>query len=69
MTERNELDASGPGLSMGRRGQNRNERNESRRPYADIENLYEIPPVRADDPPLRDWWIDDEFTDHQHRKR
>ncbi len=30
------------------------------RPYGDAGNLYEIPRVRPDDPPLRRWWIDDE---------
>jgi hypothetical protein len=29
-------------------------------PYADAGNLYEIPRVRQDDPPMRNWWIDDE---------
>lgn len=31
-----------------------------RRPYSDAGNLYEIPRIRPDDPPLRRWWIDDE---------
>lgn len=31
-----------------------------RRPYDDISDLYDIPPVRPDDPPLRHWWVDDE---------
>ena len=30
------------------------------RPYGDAGNLYEIPRVRNDDPPMRKWWIDDE---------
>lgn len=30
------------------------------RPYSDVDNLYEIPRVRPDDPPMRRWWIDDE---------
>jgi hypothetical protein len=30
------------------------------RPYADRENLNEIPRVRPDDPPMRKWWTDDE---------
>lgn len=30
------------------------------RPYGDAGNLYEIPRVRSDDPPLRNWWTDDE---------
>ncbi|MBX3401732.1 MAG: hypothetical protein KF873_23635 [Gemmataceae bacterium] len=30
------------------------------RPYADAGNLYEIPRIRPDDPPMRKWWIDDE---------
>lgn len=35
--------------------------NESvRRPYGDAGNLYEIPRVRPEDPPLRRWWTDDE---------
>lgn len=33
------------------------------RPYGDAGNLYEIPRVRPDDPPMRQWWIDDE-TQH-----
>lgn len=31
------------------------------RPYGDAGNLYEIPRIRPDDPPLRKWWIDDEL--------
>jgi hypothetical protein len=30
------------------------------RPYGDADNLYEIPRVRSDDPPIRHWWTDDE---------
>ncbi len=30
------------------------------RPYGDAGNLYEIPRVRPDDPPMRHWWTDDE---------
>lgn len=30
------------------------------RPFGDAGNLYEIPRIRPDDPPLRSWWIDDE---------
>lgn len=30
------------------------------RPYGDAGNLYEIPRVRSDDPPMRNWWIDDD---------
>ena len=34
------------------------------RPYGDTGNLYEIPRIRSDDPPLRRWWwIDDEPQD------
>jgi hypothetical protein len=29
-------------------------------PYGDAGNLYEIPRVRPDDPPMRHWWMDDE---------
>lgn len=32
----------------------------SDRPYGDAGNLYEIPRIRPDDPPMRNWWIDDE---------
>lgn len=31
-----------------------------RRPYSDISNLYDIPRTGPDDPPYRDWWIDDD---------
>jgi len=34
--------------------------NPSDRPYGDAGNLYEIPRIRPDDPPMRQWWIDDE---------
>lgn len=30
------------------------------RPYGDAGNLYEIPRIRPDDPPMRRWWVDDE---------
>jgi hypothetical protein len=30
------------------------------RPYSDAGNLYEIPPVRSDDPPIRHWWMDED---------
>lgn len=30
------------------------------RPYGDAGNLYEIPSIRPDDPPMRKWWTDDE---------
>jgi|GEM_PF-5565514 len=30
------------------------------RPYGDAGNLYEIPRIRPEDPPLRRWWTDDE---------
>lgn len=45
---------------------NRRYRDDNRvveRPYNDASNLYNIPQVRPDDPPMRRWWIDDEPQD------
>jgi len=58
----NEIEATGPdSRDDGRNnGQNTETNQPVDRPYSDASNLYEIPRVRSDDPPLRNWWTDDE---------
>ena len=58
----NEMEATGPESRVDRGDFDRNpELNQpADRPYGDAGNLYEIPHVRQDDPPLRRWWIEDE---------
>lgn len=58
----NEIAAHGPdSQSEGRSNGGSSETNQPvDRPYGDAGNLYEIPRVRHDDPPMRKWWIDDE---------
>lgn len=34
------------------------------RPFRDADNLYEIPRIRPEDPPMRRWWTDDEPSQH-----
>lgn len=54
----NEINSAG---SRGPNGPRDGDSNPSaERPYGDAGNLYEIPRVRPDDPPMRQWWIDDE---------
>lgn len=62
MTNRNESEATGSDSPYERRESISNsEVNQPyNRPYGDAENLYEIPGVRHDDPPMRHWWMDDE---------
>lgn len=60
----NELNFSGPDSPERRdNGSNPETNQPADRPYGDAGNLYEIPRVRQDDPPLRRWWIDDEPQD------
>lgn len=58
----NEFNASAPPSPNERPEGNQNsETNQpAERPYGDAGNLYEIPGVRPDDPPMRNWWTDDE---------
>lgn len=59
----NDIEATGPQGAEGGRGggQNANvNQSPSERPYGDAGNLYEIPRIRPEDPPLRRWWTDDE---------
>jgi hypothetical protein len=60
--EPNELNMAGPDSRNERRdnAQNPDTNQSVDRPYGDAGNLYEIPRVRSDDPPMRNWWIDDE---------
>ena len=62
----NELSSSDPDSPSSRRGNGQNgESDRTPRPFGDIDNLFEIPRVQPDDPPLREWWIDDEFADER----
>jgi hypothetical protein len=58
----NEVNAAGPDSQDDGRsnGQNTDTNQSVERPYGDAGNLYEIPRIRQDDPPMRRWWIDDE---------
>jgi len=60
--DENEMTATGPDSRNERRDDRQNpDVNQSPdRPYGDAGNLYEIPRVRSDDPPMRKWWTDDE---------
>ncbi len=62
MTDPNELKMTGPDTPNDRHdtGGTGETNQPVERPYGDAGNLYEIPRVRQDDPPLRRWWIDDE---------
>lgn len=67
MIDPNEVVLSRPDPSFERRESGHRDTSPPR-PYSDTGNLYEIPPVRPDDPPLREWWIDDETSDRQPRR-
>lgn len=58
----NEFIATGPDSPNDRRdtGGNPETNQPAERPYSDAGNLYEIPRIRSDDPPIRHWWTDDE---------
>ena len=58
----NEIEATGRHSRTDRRDSGRDpEINQPvERPYGDADNLYEIPRVRADDPPMRAWWWDED---------
>jgi hypothetical protein len=60
--EMNQNQATAPDASSERRenGPNSETNHSSERPYGDAGNLYEIPRIRPEDPPLRRWWTDDE---------
>ncbi len=64
MTDRNlhETKAIGPDSPAGRRNEGRGSATSepTNRPYSDAGNLYEIPRIRPEDPPMRKWWTDDE---------
>ena len=58
-----EIEATGPESRTERHDTERHpEVNQpAERPYGDADNLYEIPRILPEDPPLRRWWwIDDE---------
>jgi hypothetical protein len=59
-----DLTADGLKSLNGRRDRHNPETNQSvERPFGDANNLYGIPRVRQDDPPMRHWWMDDEPQD------
>jgi len=60
--QENQIAAIGPDSLNERRDnpQNPDVNQPVEHPYSDSGNLYEIPRVRLDDPPLRHWWMDDE---------
>ncbi|MBX3518734.1 MAG: hypothetical protein KF835_01835 [Xanthobacteraceae bacterium] len=61
--KRSEIEASGPQAPEGGRESSRDpnvNQPPEERPYGDASNLYEIPRIRPDDPPMRKWWTDDE---------
>jgi hypothetical protein len=63
MFDPNELNGSGPSAPRRESGRD-GETIWTPRPYSDVEDiLHDIPRARDDDPPLRDWWIDDEDED------
>ena len=61
----NDIEVSGPdSQNEGRHsGQDSNSNQRIDRPYSDAGNLYEIPRVRSDDPPMREWWTDEPQQD------
>jgi hypothetical protein len=64
MIDPNELNSAGTESSSERRDRGGNgETNQAPRPFGDSRYLYEIPRPRPEDPPLRDWWIDEESSD------
>lgn len=58
----NEISNAGSGNPGDPRDSGRNSKSDrpGDRPYGDAGSLYEIPRIRPDDPPMRNWWIDDE---------
>lgn len=64
MTEHdpNDIEMSGPDVQNSRRdeGHNPEVNQPGERPYGNAGNLYEIPRIRPEDPPMRRWWTDDE---------
>lgn len=40
---------------------------QSRRPFDDAGELYEIPRTRPEDPPYRNWWTGDGWNDDEQR--
>jgi hypothetical protein len=59
MIDPNEMNSAGPESRSERRDRGGNGENQPR-PFGDVEILYEIPRARPEDPPMRDWWIDEE---------
>lgn len=48
-------------------GVNDRPQEERKTPFGDARDLYEIPHPHPDDPPYRDWWIDDDRTPSRER--
>lgn len=63
MIDPNELTGSGSSAPRRESGQD-GDTLRTPRPFGDVDDvLLEIPRARKDDPPMRDWWIDDEEDD------
>lgn len=54
-------DSADMGIPSSERGSGNPDVNQPvQRPFRDADNLYEIPRIRPEDPPMRRWWTDDE---------
>lgn len=61
MIDPNDIETSGSrNERSGDNGSNADMNQSNDRPYGDAGNLYEIPRTRPEDPPMRQWWTDDE---------
>ena len=56
----NDVEMSDAGSQSEWRDNGQSSTGRGERPYGNAGNLYEIPRVRPDDPPKRDWWMDDD---------
>jgi hypothetical protein len=69
MIDPNELSSAGTESFSERRDHRENgEANQVPRPFGDSRYLYEIPHPRPEDPPLRDWWIDEDSSNPHERR-
>jgi hypothetical protein len=63
MIDPNEMSSSGPSAPRRESGQD-GETLRTPRPFGDVDDiLQELPRARDDDPPMRDWWMDEEDED------
>ncbi len=61
MSDTYETETGNHNSSNGERGNGNPDVNQPvHRPFRDAGNLYEIPRIRPEDPPMRRWWTDDE---------